>query len=144
FLDSGSRGSNQDFDTCIRAIQAHLADGQLNDASDWESWHDVLIFREEQRAIGEAMIRASGPSRSVMGYGAFCELFDSDAGPSGRWLVTVSNFLLDPASERDFRRVRLQLLAADLVDLVDVLDHARVTTDMEQFRVKTRRALPGR
>ena len=67
FLDSGQSRVNKKLDNCIFKIQSTFADGHLNQAQDWENWHDAQIFREEQRAIGEEMIENSIDNSSIMG-----------------------------------------------------------------------------
>jgi len=74
---------------CIEEIRSDLADGQLNQAENWLDWKDQLIFREEQRAIGEAMIIENDQNRLVMGYGNFCILFEKSSHEELWWLRIV-------------------------------------------------------
>jgi hypothetical protein len=144
YLHSGKSKHSKELERAIGLIRADLADGQLNQAENWQDWRDTLIFREELRAIGESMIEARGATRTIMGYGRFTELFDSDsASPLQRWAHVLVNFLLDPVVERpDFRQTRLQLLVVHLVDLMALLDEASVEKFLIEARSKWERAMP--
>lgn len=121
FLDTGRRRGNAELDVLLKNLRGDLADGYLNKAPDWREWTDRLIFREEQRAIGAAMIREVGSRRMVMGYEEFLLFFDDlNAGPW--WLHTAANFLLDLDQARDFRRERLRQLEHHLAGLIGVLN----------------------
>jgi hypothetical protein len=127
FLDSGKAAENRDVGQSVRAISGDMNDGRLNTAADWTEWRDHLIFREEQRAIGSAMIRQVAAQRSVMGYGDFVELFGSaDERELPWWLATAANLLIDLEPSRDFRRNRLERLDEHLRELVGTLDPAKV------------------
>jgi hypothetical protein len=142
FLDGGRRGANRRFTEALQAFQADLADGQLNNASDWFSWQDLLIFREEQRAIGDAMIRSIGQSRSVAGYGAFCAILESGtASMDGRWINSAVNFLADLHDTKDFRRNRLHRMTVHLIDLIERLDRSRITPALRAAKIDAVRAL---
>lgn len=128
FLHSGNNKHARKLEQCLAAIREDLADGQLNTDPDWLKYKDTLVFREELRAIGECMIESRGSSRTVLGYGKFCELFDSSlSAESGRWISVILNFILDLEEERpDFRRHRLERLAVHLVRLLKALDDSSV------------------
>ena len=121
FLDTGRRRGNAKLDAFLSNLRGALADGHLNKAPDWREWSDRLIFREEQRAIGAAMIRDVGSQRMVMGYEEFLLLFD-DPDDSPWWLRTATNFLLDLEQTKDFRRERLRLLEQHLGGLIGILN----------------------
>jgi hypothetical protein len=127
YLNSGSNAHSRNLEKAVDLIRCDLADGQLNQARDWPRWRDTLIFREELRAIGEAMLESRGTVRSVMGYGKFCQLLeDEDKGKDGkalaRWFPVVTNFLLDlEMGDKDFRRVRVKRLLAHVADLMQLL-----------------------
>jgi len=90
----------------------------------------VLVFREEQRAIGESMIVTIGGARTVIGYAEFCDLFTASQPLSrAQWLRTAATFLLDPRRTKDFRHTRMQRLIVHLVELVDGLSKARLRDD---------------
>ncbi|WP_410791154.1 hypothetical protein [Kribbella sp. C-35] len=121
FLDTGRRRGNAALDALLSKLRAALADGHLNQAADWQDWTDRLIFREEQRAIGAAMIRDIGSRRMVMGYEEFRTFFDEpDDHPW--WLHTATSFLLDLEQTKDFRQERLRLLEQHLGGLIAVLN----------------------
>jgi len=128
YLHSGSHRHSKQLEQGIELIRSDLADGQLNKAEDWNHWRDTLIFREELRAIGESMIELHGATRTIMGYGRFVELLDSnDPSPTQRWARVVLNFLLDLEEHRpDFRRARLKLLRDHLGDLNRLLEEASI------------------
>jgi hypothetical protein len=140
FLDSGHQGTNKAFEACVEAIRSCLADGHLNDADDWLDWMDSLIFREEQRAIGERVIDPL--KRSVIGYGAFHDNFlIVNASPSDAWISTATNFLIDLKSVsdgeiRDFRRVRCLLLISHGVSLIECLNKDRAEKRLTDLRIR--------
>jgi hypothetical protein len=123
FLDTGKSTANRRLYDILQQIRSDLADGHLNEASDWNEWSDSLIFREEQRAIGETLIKQEGGTRLIASYGTFISLLEAkdDAGAK-RWLQVLTNFFLDPAPSKDFRRIRYNRLFVHLVDLVRALD----------------------
>jgi hypothetical protein len=127
YLDTASGSSERRVDRAIFAIRSDLADGQLNKARDWELWHDALLFREEQRAIGESMIVSTGGTRTVMGYAEFCDLFLGKPETSrAEWLRKAGAFLFDQKARKDFRKIRMQRLIVHLVELVDILSPTRL------------------
>lgn len=140
FLDSGNQKVNRDFELHLEAIRSCLADGHLNDADDWLAWEDSLIFREEQRAVGEYMIDTS--KKSILGYGSFCERFITGTSESGsNWIKVVTDFLTDmrPVADQkrlDFRRARCLLLVKHGVSLVECLNEERVNKHLAEARRK--------
>jgi hypothetical protein len=121
FLDAGSQRANRRLEEVLTRVRSDLADGQLNQAADWDTWRDRLLFREEQRAVGEGMITGTN-SRVVIGYGVFCTLFEKAAADDGLWWLRVArNFLLDLETSKDFRRERLQRMQTDLVAMATLL-----------------------
>lgn len=135
FLDSGAGKSIQSVDKAIRDIRSDLADGHLNKVSECHSWTDMLIFREEQRAIGEIMITGNHPNRVVLGYSEFTKLHGDSSSEQARWLSVVSSFLLDHEPPKDFRLTRLRRLHVHLVDLVNALDPVRLQKHHIQARL---------
>lgn len=104
----------------IYALRNDLAEGELTTASDWEQWHDAVIYREEQRAIGEIMISSDDSDKAVIGYAEFCESFPRDSEKSRvRWINSASMLFLDPKAEKDFRQIRMKHIIVHLVDLVE-------------------------
>jgi hypothetical protein len=147
FLDSGQQKTNADFEEHMQRIRSSFADGNLNAAEDWFEWIDYLIFREEQRAIGEVLIDSQKPS--VVGYGIFSDRFVSDSSTqSNRWIGIALQFLADMKSvpgdgQRDFRRARCLLLIKHGVSLVECLNRKRVTNYLRQSRERAERELLG-
>ena len=143
YLHSGNNKRSRELERAIELVRADLADGQLNDAKDWEEWRDTLVFREELRGIGESMIEARGAMRTVIGYGRFAELFDSDeVSSTQRWARVLLNFLLDLEVERpDFRQTRLQRLVVHLVGLMVLLDKRSIETRLVEERDKLAKRL---
>lgn len=122
FLDTGRQNENRRFEEALARLRGDLADGQLNKAHDWLEWRDRLIFREEQRAIGEAMIASGTTSRVVIGYGTFCTLYTRAASDESLWSLRVAcNFFLNLEDTKDFRRKRLEMMRLDLRTMIDVL-----------------------
>lgn len=124
YLKSGKNRHSKALEYSVEFIRSSLADGQLNQAVDWADWRDTLIFREELRAIGESMLDARGTTKTVVGYGRFCEALEAaDNSHLKRWFPVVANFLLDlEANQKDFRQIRLKLLLIHVVDLMRLLD----------------------
>jgi hypothetical protein len=145
FLDSGHQKTNKDFESHVEAIRSCLADGHLNDANDWLEWTDSLIFREEQRAIGESMIGQDLPS--VIGYGAFCNKFvGTGVSPTNTWIAVATNFLADLKSvsdgkTRDFRRARCLLLIIHGVSLIHCLDERRFQGRLSELQTRAQSEL---
>ncbi|MGX7875605.1 hypothetical protein ACVDG5_025390 [Mesorhizobium sp. ORM6] len=122
----------------LSAIRSDLADGHINTAGDWDSWRDTLIFREELRAIGESMIENRSSSRSIIGYGRFVDLINSDGVNSTKsWALVVLNFLLDlEGGGKDFRRVRLCRILCHVVDFIRLIDKRNLDERLERARKK--------
>lgn len=131
FLEAADGSDERRVDRAIYAVRSDLADGQLNEARDWETWQDLLLFREEQRAIAESMIVVTSEARTVMGYAEFCDLFPGYGSTSRRakWLRTAGAFLCDLKPVKDFRQIRMQRLLVHLVELVDILSRTRLRDD---------------
>jgi len=134
FLDSGHQARSQAADSAVALIRADLADGHLNTARDWDHWQDLLIFREEQRAVGERMIGPGSAGRVVLGYAEFVSAFDNAESDRHRWLRTASRFFLDFGASKDFREVRLRRLLVHLVDLVEALDPEKLKPHHRESR----------
>lgn len=144
FLDSGHNRTNAEFQSLVEKLRSSLADGQLNKATDWHKWKDSLIFREEQRAIGEVMIDDDGDR--IIGYSDFCEKFDAVENLSAkRWLNVAAGFLLDlrsaERSQKDFRHARCLLLIDHGISLIECLDSGRVNEYLLDLRTKVQRDL---
>ena len=140
FLHPGNSADALKLGHAVGFIRSDLADGQINLAEDWEKWRDTLLFREELRAIGESMIETRGSTRTVMGYGRYCELLEATT-PNAvqRWSPVVLNFFLDlEANGKDFRKTRMQRLLVHLVDLMRLIDHNAIEPYLEKACVELR------
>jgi hypothetical protein len=147
FLDSGKNKDNKNIEKCIDKIRGDIADGHLNMADDWESWTDSLLFREEQRAIGEAMIITSEGDKKLIGYGVFNQYLLCQPGDLKKhWFEVASNFILDLNVEdqnKDFRHIRCLRLINHLIDLIEILDKNRLTPDYKILRAQVKMELKG-
>jgi hypothetical protein len=136
FLDSRSGNHNPRAELAITNIRADLADGHLNAASDWHNWTDTLLFREEQRAVGEVMIVGEGSNRVVRGYAEFSLLYADESLTGSSWISAVRHFFLDPEPPQDFRLIRLKRLHLHIVDLVGSIDPKRLRSRQIEARVR--------
>lgn len=145
FLRSGQAEHNSELKDAVDAVREALADGQLNDASNWMEWRDRLIFREEQRAIGESMICNAGNFRTIMGYAQFVDILrDQSGGLRLRWFNLVREFFVDmEAQPLDFRLVRAKALYVRLVDLIAALDGSHVRASHRERRQRFFQELPA-
>ena len=140
FLHPGDNRQSLKIDQCVASIRSALADGHINTADDWDNWRDTLVFREELRAIGEVMIETRGSARNVIGYGKFCELFDSTSpSETKQWAMVAMNFFLDlETTQRDFRLTRLQLLLIHLVEFLECVSTRPVQPRLLNARERLR------
>ncbi len=133
FLDPGESNINLKLEINLQKIRRDLADGHLNNSKDWIQWADALVFREEQRAIGETLITQEGDRRLVISYGAFVNLLeDRNNNKERRWLLVVTNFFLDPKPPKDFRRIRYCRLLVHLVDLIKEIEPRLLTNRLTE------------
>jgi len=137
FLESHSTKRTIKLLQIIEKIRTPLADGQLIEGKDdWLEWRDILILREELRAIGEGMIENNKEKKSIMGYGKFQEMIDqysTDDKPV--WLRPTINFFLDYDVVKDFRQERLKLLHNGLLDLVEFLNNDLYKEQVKKLRL---------
>lgn len=92
------------------------------------------MFREELRAIGESLIETRASTRSVMGYGRYCEQLEATT-PNGiqRWSVVVLSFFLElQPNGKDVRQTRLKRLLVHLVELMRHIDHNSIEPYLEK------------
>lgn len=145
YLDSGRSKVNVEIERSIRKVREDLADGDLNVATDWSEWKDSLLFREEQRAIGESVIETLNDDKSVIGYSKFTDiLLDGSDSVRKQWINIAMDFLLDldcNAQGHDFRRARCLLLIVHLVNLMESLDTNRVTNKERKLRHQAKEQL---
>lgn len=128
FLRIGDEKRTRELQEALTSVRSDIADGHINTHVNWEEWHDALIFREELRAIGEAMIEERGGTRSIMGYGRFRDGVEGDDQQIHRLCRIMLNFIADPKGDgRDFRHERLVRLLVHLVQLVRLIRPEIVT-----------------
>jgi hypothetical protein len=126
-------------ETCLRKIQGVLADGWINQHSDWREWKDCLLYREEQRAIGSAMA-VSKDALQVLDFGQFTVALERDPEGIGeaKWLVQAAHFFDCLKRDKDFRLVRMRMLVTYLTDLMELLQPGRIDRShvqtAEQYR----------
>jgi hypothetical protein len=133
FLDTGQQSANRELQKGIDSFRNALAEGRLNRAENWSEWRDALIFREEQRAIGELMIAAT-TAPTIIGYGTFCTLFDRSTSDQNLWpLRTAGAFFLDLQPALDFRPQRLRMMAGHLRQIVNVLRPPTSAADSVEY-----------
>ena len=135
YLSSGVRRRDSALEALVKVIRSDLADGHLNEAEDWTTWADKVIFREELRAIGEAMLEIRGPTLHVMGYARFDALFNAEntAAPERRWLMLATAYFVDPTS-KDFRRERASRLVLHLLELIELLQESPLGEEHVRWR----------
>lgn len=140
FLHPGGNANAAKLKSIVDLIRSDLADGQLNDAGDWDAWRDTLIFREELRAIGESLIEVRGVGRTVMGYGRYCEQMEAESSNAvKRWSPVVFSFLLDLLPNgKDFRQIRIKRLFVHLVDLMRIIDAGSIESRTKDAYSKLR------
>jgi hypothetical protein len=142
FLDTGKSAANQRLQGILQLIRGDLADGHLNEADDWNDWADALVFREEQRAIGEALIKQEGDVRLVASYGTFISLLETtDDEKARRWFQVLTNFFVDPVPPKDFRRLRYNRLLVHLVDLIRAFGTSAISPRLTEAYEKCREEL---
>jgi len=143
FLNSGLADKRNSLDKHIEEIRSVLENEKLNRAVDGEGWADAIILREEQRAIGETMIVSDGNTKSVMGYGRYCDLFNPLTGDGqDYWIEKATNFfLIQQNVTKDFRPERIKLLIINLINLIDLLDTTRTQAKLLEWRAEYKQSL---
>lgn len=137
FLKNDKKTVDRNFEKAISAISNDLANGELNKADDWDKWRDALIYREEQRAIGESMITVGANGRIVLGYAEFSHLFNTDSSTGkSRWIDGAIQFFVDQKPSKDVRHNRLKRLIVHVVNLIEILDEPQLTEKHREIRAK--------
>ncbi|MFC8952671.1 hypothetical protein ACFT8P_08495 [Streptomyces sp. NPDC057101] len=124
FLDLGNKEANRR----IVALLARIG-GVLNDDA-YPDRH-FQLFRSDQRAIGELVIKKESDSDSCIGYAEFCARLESDPGFAS-WFTRLADSIT-ALSALEGRHPRLVALQAALMDLIDFLD-----PEQERFPQKRR------
>ena len=120
FLESGKNKQDTQIRSKIRSIQSALSDLQLNEN---KLSTDVVIFREEQRAIGEGMIDILEGKGSIIGYGTFVEKYKGFLNTGENpWLKPVISYFKEIQAENDFRIKRAEILRDEILDFIFILD----------------------
>lgn len=131
FLDSGHSQTNSAISECLRKLRGALADGHLSEnLPDWKEWRDYLIFREEQRAVGESLINKEADPRRIEGYGYFLSDY---AKQNSRWHICIAGFFEDLGQqEKDYRVVRCKLLVLALGELLILTNSQLITSRIRE------------
>ncbi len=129
FLRSSNTRRNKDLEVCLDKLKNVFADGHIIQFEDWDDWGDYLIFREEQRAIGEFMIVNKGDSKGVMGFLKYVAYFiDKEKLKEHEALTTVINFNTDFKKDQDFRQWRYYFILMHMKELLILLDPVESAT----------------
>lgn len=135
FLNSSDNKQNLKLDKCLGIIRSVFADGHLNDEKDWNKWVDFLIYREEQRAIGERMIVINNGVNNVMGYYTFKKLIHEYIyDEKNDWVAPAFNFILNLKVEKDFRKNRYRLLLNHFCELLETLDQKKAAHKIAEIK----------
>ncbi|HSF90534.1 MAG TPA: hypothetical protein VLA46_14015 [Saprospiraceae bacterium] len=136
FLRSSNTKRNKELETCLDKLKNVLADGHIIQFDDWQDWGDYLIFREEQRAIGEFMIVNKGDSKGVMGFLKYVAYFsDKEKLKEHDALTTVINFNTDFKEGQDFRHWRYYFILMHMKELLILLDPVGSATMVSRIDV---------
>lgn len=146
FLNSGQADKRNLLEKSVEEIRNVLENEKLNQAPDAGEWADAIILREEQRAIGETMIVSDGNTKSVMGYGKYCDLFNPLTGEGqDYWIEKATNFFLTQQNvAKDFRPERIKLLIIHLVNLIELLGTTRTQAKLLEWRAEFEQSLQVR
>ncbi|PTH87716.1 hypothetical protein C9J60_12385 [Streptomyces sp. A244] len=111
FLDLGNKEANRRIVALLTRI------GTVLNGDGYPDRH-FQLFRSDQRAIGELVIK--GSKDDCMGYAEFCERLESDP-EFANWFVRLSNSITELAvlPGRHPRLVDLQVALMDLIDFLD-------------------------
>ncbi|MFJ9575983.1 hypothetical protein ACIRQF_06240 [Streptomyces sp. NPDC101191] len=124
FLDLGNRDANRRIVTLLARIGSILNDDAYED-------QHFQLFRSDQRAIGELVIKEGEDGDGCIGYAEFCARLESDPGFAA-WFTRLSDSVSGLAAQEG-RHPRLVKLQVALMDLIDFLD-----PDQERFPQKRR------
>jgi hypothetical protein len=106
----------------VANLQSQIAKAFLSDSYG----ESMMIWSDEQRALGELMIAEEQDKVLSMGFAAFSNRCDSDFKP---WLDRLRKEL--PQEEAQARLRRVQQLLCELVEMLDV-NRVRYTEDLER------------
>ena len=123
FLDLGDRSDNRELVNFFSKAAGILSSDSFHTSS-LKSLDDRMfrVFRAEQRAIGEIMIRSRPDGEmDCIGYAEFCSRIENDQSFS-RWLVGLSKSVDELSRSENPVHPRLVALQHNLVDLINFLD----------------------
>lgn len=143
FLHLSDNLHTDKLESSLSLFRRSFADGDLNQADDFDEWRDTLIFREELRAMGEAMLESRGSSRTVMGYAKFFSSIEDTSTAISHWGTVASNFFLDLEVDRDFRKQRMAAALCQLVDMCELLNNGKLDDSMSKARKKWTSLVPS-
>ena len=127
FLDLGEMASTRRLNEIQDALTHAWLKGSLGP--------HLVIFRGNQRGIGEEMIKRSKNGSECIGYAAFLKQLKKGKHP---FLMHLQTDVLEAIQHIDATRGRLVVLQQNLIDLIDFLDpnHVRFS---ESSRLKLRK-----
>jgi hypothetical protein len=115
FLDLGNSKDNREFVNCFSMATGILSADSFPDPV-------FLVFRANQRAIGEIMIDARpGNDLACIGYAEFCARLDTDTS-FAEWLEDLSTSVDELSKADENGHPRLIALQHNLIDLINLLD----------------------
>ncbi|MGD0555026.1 MAG: LuxR C-terminal-related transcriptional regulator [Streptosporangiaceae bacterium] len=123
FLDLGDRSDNRKLVNFFSKAAGILSSDSFHTSS-LNSLDDRMfrVFRAEQRAIGEIMIRSRLEGEmDCIGYADFCSRIENDQSFS-RWLVQLSKSVEELSRSENRVHPRLVALQHNLVELINFLD----------------------
>lgn len=134
FLNSSNDSANKKIENSLSGIRLAFSEGRMNPHPDWIEWKDYLIFKEEQRAIGECMIIMNDKTRTIMGFAKFQVLAEEFiTSGSNQWLAPAFNFFLNPRNYKDFRITRYYVLINYFKELLETMDREYTTEMVEKL-----------
>lgn len=105
----------------IAAVLRDVGKAWANDGKDFGG-RELMVWREEQRAIAELMRAGAPDDRAVIGVAAFVEGYD--AGVFADWFNELERGLRSPGIQTSKRLVKVQEGLAELVNLLQQGRHS--------------------
>jgi hypothetical protein len=122
FLDLGEEQATREMNRCLAAVGRTLSTDTIVDASDRPA--AFMLWRQQQRAIGELMIERSEGQAHCIGYATFGSKLDDPSFAS--WFAAVLGDAATSVDEPARAMPRLDELARATTSLIDHLDPNRV------------------
>jgi len=128
FLDLGNIEKNQLLERLLLEVRRITASDTIYEDSHRKLVDKFVVFRSDQRAIGELMIVERVESKDerrtdCMGYAQFASKLESDANFQN-WFAQLRKDVADTAADGR-SSLRLNLLQHALIDLIEFLDDDR-------------------